>query len=205
MYEDRGIEQRDLDNHQWKLWCQEDRLREAEILFGTRDHIQNPTPQTQDFFNRTGYRQDVTMNHIMAALRNTPYATTSSDLLDASRQPGVEQANARSLLMDVAVSNMMVQKKQKAAGLRSAKGRRRTPEEAKAALEVREIQLRLQEARRLKNQGKKPASNSAQPGASQSTLKEKSSDRSCVSNLMTDIFQVDGSRCQEVVPTAFLT
>ena len=168
MYEDRGIEQRDLDNHQWKLWCQEDRLREAEILFGTRDHIQNPTPQTQDFFNRTGYRQDVTMNHIMAALRNTPYATTSSDLLDASRQPGVEQANARSLLMDVAVSNMMVQKKQKAAGLRSAKGRRRTPEEAKAALEVREIQLRLQEARRLKNQGKKPASNSAQPGASQS-------------------------------------
>ena len=101
-------------------------------------------PRLKIFFNRTGYRQDVTMNHIMAALRNTPYATTSSDLLDASRQPGVEQANARSLLMDVAVSNMMVQKKQKAAGLRSAKGRRRTPEEAKAALEVREIQLRLQ-------------------------------------------------------------
>ena len=43
------------------------------------------------------------------------------------------------------------------------------------------------------------------PGTYQVTLKEKSSDRSCVSNLMTDIFQVDGSRCQEVVPTASLT
>ena len=175
MYEDRGIAQRDLDNHQWKLWCQEDRLREAEILFGTRDHIQNPTPQTTEFFDRTGYRQDVTMNHIMAALRNTPYATTSSDLLEASRLPGAEAVNARNLLLDVAVNNMMVQKKQKAAGLRSAKGRRRTPEEAKAALEVREIQLRLQEARRIKGKGKGKGKSSsstsrpaqAEPGPSQ--------------------------------------
>ena len=111
---------------------------------------------------------DVTMNHIMAALRNTPYATSSPLLLDSIRNPGPETEGARKLLMDVAVANMMVQKKQKEAGLRSAKGRRRTPEEARHALEVRAIQQRLEASRKEgKGKGKGKGKKTPPPGAGQ--------------------------------------
>ena len=133
---------------------QEDRLRDFEAIFGTRDPTNEPTEASEEFFIQSGYRRDVTPNHIMAALRNTSYAIAAPELLESARNPGPEQEGALNLLMDIAVANMMIQKKQKEQGLRSAKGRRRTPEEAKAALEVRAIQQRLEEARKAEGKGK---------------------------------------------------
>ena len=166
-YEDRGLAQRDLDAHAMKLWKQEERLREADILFGTRDHIAHPTDRTRRFFTETGYRTDVTMNHVIAAIRNTPYRQASEVLLSAAGKPGPEQERALSLLLETAIKHNKVAKIQKQEGLRNSKGRRRTPEEAKAALEVRQIQDQLTKARR-EHKAAKAAKN---PGNSGQTAK----------------------------------
>ena len=42
--------QRDLDAQAWKLWCQEERLRDADVIFNSRDHVSDPSLETEEFF-----------------------------------------------------------------------------------------------------------------------------------------------------------
>ena len=147
-YDFRGLEQKDLDANAMKIWHQEDRLRDFEVIFGTRDPVNNPTNATEEFYAETGYRRELSPNHIMAALRNSSFAKVADMVLETARVEGPEQDGARLLLLQAAIDNLMVPKMQKKKGLRNARGRKRTPEEAEQVLKVRAIQEQLAASRR---------------------------------------------------------
>ena len=153
LYQFLGHDQREVDLNAVKLWKQEERLRAFYIIFGTRDPQNDPTNATEELFERTGYRRDATANHIMAALQNSTFIRTTEGLMERASVEGEEQDQARLLLLECAIENLMTPKMQKRMGLRSAKGKKRTPEEAAAALKIRETQLALEAARRANNSG----------------------------------------------------
>ena len=51
LYQYLGIEQKELDQNALKLWKQEERLQDFEIIFGTRDPYLEPTNATEEFYS----------------------------------------------------------------------------------------------------------------------------------------------------------
>ena len=170
-YQYLGNEQKDLDLNAIKIWKQEERLRDFEAIFGTHDPNGDPTNATEEFFTRSGYRRGVSANHIMVALRNSNFSGTMDSLLETARRECPEQDGARLLLLECAIENLMTPKMQKQKGLRSAKGKRRTPDEAAAALKIRAEQEALTAARRA---NKDKAKDKDQPKPSTSGQKPSS-------------------------------
>ena len=167
-YDFRGLEQRDLDVNAMKLWNQSVRIKEFEIIFGTRDPAADPTEATEEFYRETGYRRELSVNHIMAALRNAWTPEVAEELLKKAQVEGPEQDRARLCLLQIAIDKLMVPAMQKKKGLRNAKGKKKTPEEAAAVLRMREIQSQM--AKDKKDTGTKKAGKSQpQPGPSTSS------------------------------------
>ena len=167
-YDFRGLEQRDLDVNAMKLWKQGERIKDFELIFGTRDPAANPTEATEEFYRETGYRRELSVNHIMAALRNAWIPEVAEELLKKARVEGPERDRARLCLLQIAIDKLMVPAMQKKKGLRNAKGKKKTPEEATAILKMREVQSQM--AKDKKEGGTKKAGKSQpQPGPSTSS------------------------------------
>ena len=167
-YDFRGLEQRDLDVNAMKLWKQGERIKEFELIFGTRDPAADPTEATEEFYRETGYRRELSANHIMAALRNAWTPEVAEELLKKAKVEGPERDRARLCLLQIAIDKLMVPAMQKKKGLRNAKGKKKTPAEAAAILKMREVQSQM--AKDKKEGGAKKAGNSQpQPGPSTSS------------------------------------
>ena len=175
-YDNRGDQQYQIDLAAVKAWKEGVKLGKAELVFKTKNHITHPTPETKEFFERTGMRKDLSMNHLMAAiLNNEKVKAAEKKLWDKIKTGGQGYEKARKELLEVFIVNNINPKKQRELGLRTAKGKTRTPEEAEAHFINRTKQLKIAAARaEARTASAALAAVAVQPGAGGSQAKATS-------------------------------
>ena len=83
-YVNHGDQQYQIDLAAVKSWKEGVKLGKAELVFRTPNHITHPTPETKEFFDRTGMRKDLSINHLMAAILNNEKVKVAEQALSSS-------------------------------------------------------------------------------------------------------------------------